>query len=157
ADMGYGLRPESGFARLDLHSAGSTDAPLLDFFTYNPVDHNYPRIGITNLNTKHVPVLAAILQSALKKDLDTAALPNPFPVVSSSEATAAANAIVTATTAQPALNRSDIARLTSAAAGSIGTAGFAAGEETEKVPEAIARALSEMTQTRTWNLMIDCV
>jgi hypothetical protein len=35
--------------------------------------------------------------------------------------------------------------------------GFATGEETEKVPEAIARALSEVTQTRTWNLFIDVI
>ena len=161
ADMGYGLKTENGFTRLDFHTwpqvAGSLDAPLLDFFTYNPVDHNYPRAGITNLNTKHVPVMAAILQSGLKKDIDTAPVPNPFPVVSSSEATAAAQAIVTATTAQRALNRSEIARLTNVAAGSVSTTGLAAGEETEKGLETIARALSEMTQTRTWNLMIDVV
>jgi hypothetical protein len=156
-DMGYGLRTENGFTRVNFKTAGSTDAPLLDFFCYNPVDHNYPRVGITNLNTKHVPVIAAILQSGLKKDIDTASLPNPFPTVSSSEATTAANAIVTATTAQPALNRSAIAGLTAGAASAISTTGFAAGEETEKVPEVIARALSEMTQTRTWNLMIDVV
>jgi len=55
------------------------------------------------------------------------------------------------------LTRADIGRLTAAAAGAISTAGFAAGEETEKVPEVIARALCEVTQTRTWNLMIDVI
>jgi hypothetical protein len=160
-DLGYGLKTESGFKRIDFHTwpqvAGSLDAALLDFFTYNPVDHNYPRVGIANLNTKNVPVVAAVLQNALKKDVDVSPTPNPYPTVSSTEATNAAQAIVNATTAQPALNRSEIARLTSVAASQISTAGFAAGEETEKVPEAIARALSEIGQTRTWNLLIDVI
>jgi hypothetical protein len=156
-DLGYGLRPEyaaNRFKRLDFHTA-NPNANLLDFFTYNPVDHNYPRAGIVNLNTKHVPVIAAILQSALKKDIDAA--PPPNSTVPPTEATPAAQLIVNATTAQPALTRADIGRLTAAAAGAISTAGFAAGEETEKVPEVIARALCEMTQTRTWNLMIDVI
>lgn len=164
-DMGYGLRPEysaNRFQRLDLHTA-NPNASILDFFTYNPVDHNYPRIGTVDLNTKHVPVLAAVLQSALKKDIDTAALPNPFPVVSSSEATAAAQAIVNATNpavgGTRATSRADIGRLTAAAvaASAIGTPAGFTSLEAEKVPEVIARALSEVGQTRTWNLMIDVV
>ena len=162
-DIGYGLRPEyaaNRFQRLDFHTA-NPNASILDFFTYNPVDHNYPRLGVVNLNTKHVPVLAAVLQNALKKDVDTATLPNPFPTVAPSEATAAAQAIVNATNPDVggtrATSRADIGRLTAAAAGAISTAGFAAGEETEKVPEVIARALSEVGQARTWNLMIDVI
>jgi len=158
-DFGYGLRPEyatSRFKRLDFHTA-NPNANLFDFFTYNPVDHNYPRGGSVNLNTKNVPVIAAILQSALKKDIDAVPTPNPYPTVPPAEATPAAQLIVNATTAQPALTRADIGRLTAAAAGAISTAGFAAGEETEKVPEVIARALSEIGQTRTWNLMIDVI
>jgi len=158
-DFGYGLRPEyatNRFQRLDFHTANN-NANLLDFFTYNPVDHDYPRVGIVNLNTKNVPVIAAILQSALKKDVDVSPIPNPFPTVAPSEATAAAQAIFNATTVQPALTRADIGRLTAAGASAISTSGLAAGEETEKAPEAIARALCEMTQTRTWNLMIDVI
>jgi hypothetical protein len=158
-DFGYGLRPEyatNRFQRLDFHT-GNNNANLLDFFTYNPVDHNYPRVGIVNLNTKNVPVIAAILQSALKKDVDVSPIPNPFPTVAPSEAANAAQLIANATTAQPALNRADIGRLTAAGASAISTAGLAAGEETEKGPEAIARALCEVTQTRTWNLMIDVI
>jgi hypothetical protein len=128
----------------------------LDFFTYNPVDHNYPRVGLVNLNTKNVPVIAAILQSALKKDIDVINPPT-FPTVAPSEATNAAQLIANATTAQPALNRADIGRLTAAGAITISTTGLAAGEETEKGPEAIARALCEVTQTRTWNLFIDVI
>jgi hypothetical protein len=144
---------------VDFHSwpqvAGSLDAALLDFFTYNPVDHNYPRLGIANLNTKNKEVLAAILQGTLKKDIDVSNPPT-FPTVSSSEAIAAAQAIVTSTTAQPVLNRSDIVRLASVA-GAISTTGLAAGEETEKGLETVTRALSEIGQARTWNLLIDVI
>jgi hypothetical protein len=161
SDFGYGLRPElatSRFKRLDFHTANN-NANLLDFFTYNPVDHNYPRAAFVNLNTKNVPVIAAILQSALKKDVD---LPTPtpgqYPTVAPTEATLAAQDIVSATSAAggAAVNRADIGRLTAAAASRIGNPGYT-GEEQEKVPEAIARALCEVTQARTWNLMIDVI
>jgi len=159
-EFGYGLRPEyaaNRFQRLNLRGA-SANASILDFFSYNPVAHGYPRLGIVNLNTKNIPVLAAILQSALKKDVDVSPIPGCFPTISSSEATNAAQAIVTATNAQAAVTRADIGRLTGLAASAITTpACIAAGEETEKVPEAIARALSEITQARTWNLMIDVI
>jgi hypothetical protein len=158
-DLGYGLKTENGFTRVDFHTwpqvAGSLDAALLEFFTYNPVDHNYPRTGITNLNTKNVSVIAAILQSALKKDIDVVNPPT-FPTVSSSEAAAAAQAIVNATSTQPALTRADIVRLASVAAGYIPFTGSST-EETEKGLETITRALSEIGQARTWNLMVDVI
>jgi hypothetical protein len=160
-DMGYGLKTANLFTPVDFHTypqvAGSLDAALLDFFSYNPVDHNYPRVGTTSLNTKNKEVIAAILQSALKKDIDVVNPPT-FPIVASSEATNAAQAIVNAIATQPAVNRSDIVRLASLVpAGTVSTAGLAAGEETDKGNETMARALSETTQTRTWNLMIDVI
>jgi hypothetical protein len=159
ADLGYGLKIENGFMPIDFHTwpqvAGSLDAALLDFCTYNPVDHNYPRLGIANLNTKNVPVVAAVLQSALKKDIDIVNPPT-FPIVSSSEATNAAQAIVTATTAQPVLNRAEIVRLANLAASSIPFTGSST-EETDKGKETITRALSEIGQARTWNLLVDVI
>ncbi len=56
---------------------------------------------------------------------------------------------VTATTAQPALTRAEVARLAEAAGGQIGPS--------EEQKEAITRALSEVSQTRTWNLFVDVV
>jgi hypothetical protein len=155
----YGLRPEfpsNRFQRLNFNGATS-NASVLDFFTYNPVGHAYPRLGIANLNTKNEAVMAAILQSALKRDVDQSALPNPFPIVSSSEAALAAHDIVMATAGEPAVNRADIGGLTGVAAARIGNPTGCTGECQEKVPEAIARALSELGQARTWNLMIDVI
>jgi hypothetical protein len=72
---------------------------------------------------------------------------------------AAAQAIVTETWTnnRPALNRQDIARLTSVAASQISSAFSVSQEETDKCNETIARALSELGQARTWNLMIDVI
>jgi hypothetical protein len=167
AELGNGLKteatPPDTFAPLNLHTSGTNESALLDFFTYNPVDHSYPRLGIVNLNTKNAPVLAAILQMTLKKDFDTypAPSPSPTPAIIHSEALAAAQAIVNATSAGggAAVNRSDIARLTDAvvAAGAINVSSLNPGEEQDKGKEAIARALSEVGQARTWNLMIDVI
>jgi hypothetical protein len=160
-DLGYGLRTEyvpNRFQRVDFHT-DNLNASLLDFFTYNPVDHNYPRLGVTGLNTRNKEVIAAILQSGLKKDVDLNP-PNPLPTVAPSEATAAAQAIINATNPSAggtrATSRADIGRLTAAAASAIGNPGYTA-EELEKLPEVIARALSEIGQARTWNLMIDVI
>jgi len=50
---------------------------------------------------------------------------------------------------RPATGRQDIVRLVSAAGNTIGS--------TEEAKETVARALSEVSQTRTWGLMIDLV
>jgi hypothetical protein len=164
AELGYGLKTEENFTPLDLHTSGNNDSALMDFFTYNPVDHSYPRLGIVNLNTRNVPVLAAILQITLKKNFDTfpAPSPSPTPAVIHSEAMAAAQAIVNTTSVAggAAVNRSDIARLTNAVitANAISTVGAnSSAEETDKCYEAVSRALSEVGQARTWNLLIDVI
>jgi hypothetical protein len=163
AELGYGLKTENSFTPVNLHTTGNQDATLLDFFTFNPVDHPYPRLGIVNLNTRNPAALAAILKSALKRDVDATPTPNPLPTVSQTDADNAAQAIVNETTNitaghGPALTRADIGRLTSVAVSAIPSACSAySSEELDKCKETIARALSEVTQTRTWNLMIDVI
>jgi hypothetical protein len=100
---------------------------------------------------------------ALKKDFDLypAPSPSPTPAIVHSEALTAAQAIVNVTSASggAAVNRSDISRLTDAAvaAGAISVSSLNPGEEQDKGKEAIARALSELGQARTWNLFIDVI
>lgn len=137
-ELGYAYR--NGSTSLDFHTAGSAEAPLLDLFTYNAAT---PRSGIINLNTRNIPVLAALIKGASSTDSSTSG-------ISQADATVAAATIVNETTAQPALGRHDIARL----AGSVTTTPFSTDEENN---ESIARALAEVTQTRTWNLMIDVI
>jgi hypothetical protein len=124
---------------LDFVTATSPDAPILDLFTYNTARS---RAGIVNLNTGNISVLTAIIMNAFVAETATTG-------VTRSNAIRAAVAIVSATSAQPALGRQDIPRLTAAVGTQLGA--------TEEAKETIARALAETCQTRTWNLMIDLI
>jgi hypothetical protein len=163
-ELGYGIDTSTaGLPTLNFSSPSFSDAPVLDFFSYNPISSVYPRAGIVNLYTRNAPVLAAILAGTLQTDA-AAANPNPTPVVSQAQATDAANAIVTETrnvlagtpafgpVTQTDLTRAIAARLVAAGASAASWSGFT----TEK-KNSIARALAEMGQTRTWNLFIDVI
>jgi hypothetical protein len=137
------------------------DAPVLDFFSYNPISSAYPRAGIVNLYTKNIPVIAAMLKSALKNDRLVS--PSTSDLVSQVEATAAATAIVNETqrvlagtaVPVPAIPQLDLTR---AIAGRLANVGAnAAGWTSDEQKGTIARALAEMGQTRTWNLFIDVI
>jgi hypothetical protein len=136
---------------IDFANATSTDAPLLDLFTYNSAS---VRAGTINLNTQNIAVIAAIFRSAITNEStsgvvgfaasnNAAASPTPSPTLG----------IVTdpdnGTMMRPAIGRQDIARLVAAAGNTIGS--------TEEAKETVARALSEVSQTRTWVLMIDLI
>jgi hypothetical protein len=139
-------------------------APVLDFFSYNPISSAYPRAGIVNLYTKNAPVLAAILARTLEKDPGPSPSPSPTPVVSAADAMTAANAIVAETqrvlAGNPTYGSVQQTDLTRAIAGRLSKAAFdavpnlAASDETKNTA---ARALAEMGQTRTWNLLIDVI
>src|SRR5207253_9388587 len=80
------------------NSTSNPDPALLDFFTYNSAPI---RAGIVSLNTRQPLVLSAILKTSYCG----------FQILNASQALNAANAVVTATTAQPAMSRADIARI----------------------------------------------
>jgi hypothetical protein len=145
-EFGYGLGTANGFQPLSFVTETSNDKTVLDFFTFNPVLHTYPRAGIFNLNSKNVPVIAAALKAALKND--TIAVPASSGVISAGEATTAAQQIVDETRLRPVLNRGDVARLVRVGANT-------AWAKEQK--EAVARSLAEIGQARTWNLMIDVI
>jgi hypothetical protein len=115
-----------------------------------------------NLNTRNAPVLASIIRGAWVQDPGHEDLPPPPPVpattlVSQDDALAAGQAIVQETTGTsagrgPALTRADVARLAAAAVAAVPNL---AGSDEAK--QTIARALAEVGQARTWNLMIDVI
>jgi hypothetical protein len=150
-EFGYAYNPASTTLSktLDFASSASHDRALLDFFTYNSASS---RTGIVNLNTRNAPVLASVISGALLNDPGAENMPTTL--VSQQDALTAGQAIVAATSAPngAAVNRSDVARLASAVAAAVPT--FAASDETKQT---IARALAEVGQTRTWNLMIDVI
>jgi hypothetical protein len=145
-EFGYGLDTANGFQPVNFVAETSNDKAVLDFFTYNPILHTYPRAGMLNLNTRNAPVIAAALKAALKND--TIAPPSSSGAISASEATTAAQRIVDETKLRPLLNRADVSRLVRVGANAAWT---------KEQKEAIARALAEMGQARTWNLMIDVI
>ena len=153
-EFGYAYNPASTTASktLDFASPTSNDRAILDFFTYNTAGE---REGIVNLNTRNAPVLASIISGALLHDPGFEITPTAL--VSQQDALAAGQAIVQETTSGgsthgPALNRGDATRL--AAAGAAAVQNLAVSDEAK---ETIARALAELGQARTWNLMIDVI
>ena len=162
-ELGYAFRTAAGATptpspnpkTLDFFTANSPDAPILDLFTYNTAAI---RAGPLNLNTQNPAVIAALLKSTITAEPSA----SPMGLAASNNAAASptpganigiiANATAGSegTLIKPAIGRQDIPRLV-AAAGS-----FISGA-TEEEKETIARALSEVTQTRTWGLMIDVI
>ena len=157
-ELGYAYNPITGNT-LDFHTSGSSDAALLDLFTYNTADNTatyglpYPlRPGPVNINTRNTAIIAAILTGTSLNEA------SPTTGVSASDAMTAATSIAAATLTQPAgyagghpVGRQDLARI---AANAITNPPFTTNDETR---ETIARALSDTTQTRTWGLLIDLV
>jgi hypothetical protein len=168
-ETGYGIDTSATggstpLPTLDFRPPDYHDAPVLDFFSYNPISSAYPRAGIVNLYTRNAPVLAAILAGTLKTDAAANVNPAPSPVISgTSEAMTAANRIVQETqnvlagspaygpVTQTDLTRAIAARLAAAAAL------HPPGTNLTEQEQAISRALAEVGQTRTWNLLIDVV
>jgi hypothetical protein len=154
-EFSYGIKTNvAGLPTLDFYTWPQAqnppwgDTPVLDFFSYSkadPVDGGVPvRSGIVSLNTRQAPVLAALISGQLLTETANT-------TVTSVQATTAANVIVSASAAAPALSRADIVRL---ASGAITVAPFNATNETKST---IARAFAEVVQTRTWGLLIDLV
>jgi type II secretory pathway pseudopilin PulG len=170
-ELGYGILTSTGgptpgptpLPTLDFSSPNYADAPVLDFFSYNPISSAYPRSGIVNLYTRNAPVLAAILAGTLKTDA-AAANPAPTPVVTASQAMDAATRIVqetqnvlAGTPGYGLLTQTDMTRAIAARLVAAGAAAPSWSGSTTEQKQSIARALAEMGQTRTWNLFIDVI
>jgi len=161
-ELGYGIDTSAaGMPTLNFSSPTFPDAPVLDFFSYNPISSAYPRAGIVNLYTKNAPVLAAMLSQTLQTDAAANFNP-PAPILSQSQAITAANAIVAETqavlsgTATWPVTQTDLTRAIAARLAEKGGAAINA-IWTKEQKQSIARALAEMGQTRTWNLFIDVI
>lgn len=128
---------------LDFVSSNSTCTNLLDNFTGPNYPTNAPRSGVLNLNTRQLPVLAAALEGALLSPT------NPAHAITRLQATNYAAGIIASTATNPLVNRAGLVALlaTNNPIGSL-----------NKVSrEAPIRALADIGQTTTWNLMIDLI
>jgi hypothetical protein len=161
-EFGYAYSAASAAASrtLDFASSTSRARAILDFFTYNTASS---RAGIANLNTRNGPVLASIIRGEWLHDPGAEIVPPDVTyLASASQALDAGQAIVQETTNTaaghgPALTRADVARLAGAAANKLIADGLLPPTASSEAKETFARALAEISQARTWNLMIDVI
>jgi hypothetical protein len=150
AEMGYAFR-DLPFKSLDFFTANSADAALLDVFCLNETPASGVVAGVINPNTPHQPVLKAVLANALKNELDASS------TIAVSEAEKVATKIKTATATTPLINRSDLATKIIPALVSGDFANNPADAAIKARRESVVRALADVSNTRTWNLLIDVV
>ena len=137
-ELGYAYK--NATVTLDFHTSTSADASMLDLFTMSSANM---RAGVINLNTRNSVALAAMIAGTIRNEGSSA-------VVTTANGRNAALDIVAATEALPALGRHELGRLTAA----VRSSATGVGEEAR---ELISRSLAEVTQTRTWNLLIDLI
>jgi hypothetical protein len=151
AEMGYAFR-DLPYKSLDFFTANSGDAALLDIFCLNESPISAVTAGVFNPNTRLQPVLKAVLAGALKDELDSAS-----GLTGASEATAIATAMTTATATTPLMNRSELATRITPVLTEQSFANRPADAAIKGRRESVVRALADVSNTRTWNLMVDLI
>ena len=149
AEMGYAFR-DLPWKTVDFWSKESGDGYLLDYFCIEEtaLDGNRRplRAGVINPNTASAPVLKAIIQKTVRKELDNTELKDD-------EAQAIANAIRTSVKANPLASLADLPGLADSSSFPVANAPIL--RKTEK--EAFLRALAPVSEVNVWNVMIDVV
>ncbi len=145
-EMGYAFR-DMPWKTLDLFSANSADAALLDLFTVND---SVVQAGTVNLNTRQVPVLQAILKGSMQTEAAAATL-------STTQANSMAQTMTNLTgggidAIGPVANVSELATRFLPAISSTAVAPWV---KTQR--EAAVRTLAQIGNTRVWNLLIDLI
>jgi hypothetical protein len=176
-EMGYAFRDQP-FRTLSFSSTNSPDAGLLDLFTttaYGPtpspspspsITPTYPaatatpRGGVISLNSSQSPALAAVLTGTITREDSprnaSGASPSPSPATPTL-ANNTATALVLSTSSAPVVNRADLAALIGPTPNAVPSPSLLDSSVPKIQREAIVRALGEVDQTRTWNLMIDVI
>ena len=151
ADLGYAFR-DLPFKTLDLFTANSADSALLDVFCVNESPVSGVTAGVINPNTRHASVIQAVLVNSLKNELNIA--PATSRLTSTNEALAIANTTVSMTATTPVRNTSEVASR-------LGPANLTLFPLTDRqikaYRESVVRALADVSNTRTWNVMVDLV
>jgi hypothetical protein len=154
-ELGYVGR-DLPWKTLDFFTKQSGDAGLLDLFSVS--DANVVA-GTIDLNTRNAQALAEVLGGAAINPNYAAATDSLASPITSTQATTLANDFITATTTLPLRSRAEM--VTTALDPNTGetaltTDGYTA--QSSKIQrEAAIRALSEVGNARTWNLLIDII
>ncbi|PTX97072.1 hypothetical protein DB345_07815 [Spartobacteria bacterium LR76] len=153
-ELGFVFR-DGPWKTLDLFSSKSADSALLDIFSAQDSTQSFVT-GKVNLNTRNQDVLKALLVGTVI---------DPVASISMDSTTAGklATAISGFTSTNKIVNKSELATVVSPFL-SPTTGGTSSGNflnnDAQNIKlrrEAFVRALGDVTQTRTWNLMIDLV
>jgi hypothetical protein len=169
AELGYASR-DLPWKSLDLFTDHSADAGLLDVFTINDGVGSWAANGTflsmgavptmiagqINLNGGQATVLQPILAGAIWDEIalttvnKTGVTPTDAPIMASN--------IVTAASTAPLLNRSElITRLNLPLTILPLPTGATHKQSVKTQREVVGRAVSSVSQTRTWNLLIDVI
>jgi len=156
ADIGYVFRgmPWKG---VDFFTSKSGDSALLDLFCVQEpattASREYPPVeaGKLNLNSRQAPVIAAVIAGAIKSETDET-------VIDSTAANAIATTLTNLTASSsggPLLHKGELATRLSPLLG----AAYASQPDSiiKRRREGAIRALADIGNTRTWNLMIDVI
>jgi hypothetical protein len=148
AEMGYAFRDDP-WRTLNFSSGDSADAGLLDLFCLNE-NSSSNRAGVLNLNTASREVLRAILSGACKDPLDATGVPM---TLSDADQIADAIRVQLGSPNNPKMvikNAADIPGLIDKIQGTL-------PDRFKFRREVIARALSDVTGSRTWTVLIDVI
>jgi hypothetical protein len=170
AELGYAFR-DLPWKSLDFLTDKSADAGLLDVFTINDglgiwdANGNFAAMGAVptmvagevNLNTRQAAVLQTALAGGIWDELDVTNTVSKTGITTTAAPVMASN-IVAATSTTPLRNRSEL--LTSSNLPLTILPLPSGGTHNQSVKtrrEVVERAISSVSQTRTWDLMIDVI
>lgn len=151
-EMGYAFR-DNPWRTLDFFSRKTADAALLDVFTLQ--ESEQPSVsGRINLNARNPVVFEALLTGTESDPVTGSTLGSPAAI---------AGALTQFSGTSRIVNKADLAQvispLLSPVTGPTTSTNFSSNEEQniKYRREAFVRALADVGQTRTWNLMIDVI
>ena len=165
-EMGYAFRDQP-FRTLSFSAANSPDAGLLDLFSVKDYSNSAgTRGGVVSLNSRQAAVLAGVLSRTIRRE-DTPRTgggnpsPSPSPLESPLPSNIATSLLLAGVCASPSpsplVNRADLAALIAPTPNASPSPSLLDSTVPKTQRESIARALGEVDQTRTWNLLIDVI
>ena len=146
-EMGYAGR-DLPWKTLDFFTADSADGALLDAFCINENNAGHVVAGKVDLNTRQSVVLEALLVGAAKL---------PGSEISPAQAQSVAAQIHSAVATNPLANLADLAKSITSNPTVAGALGSSADASIKVQREVLTRALSDVGQVRTWNLLADII
>lgn len=161
-ELGYAFRG-APWKSIDFFSATSGDSALLDVFCLSETPVAGIVAGVINPNTRNAEVIDAVLSGAIKDETRLSGTSGPMPVaLTPTQSQLLAESVLAASQNLPFANRADlVGRLVGDEARfPFRPAGSAASDDAAIVKrrrEAAVRALADVSEIRTWNLMIDLI